>query len=353
MHALKIQLPQYTSKDITILLCSMLPYSVLLNSFVFKENYFDSVWAFSSATLVTFSIMAVDYMGCRGIAAFLRQRFADEKYLNTRLALSITIFILTSAVLLSLMLRTYEFTSFLDYKFNERDFIQGFAWMVVMNVFLTFLNEGVSRFQNYRDTIKETEQLKKEYRKSQLLGLKSQVNPHFLFNSLNTLSSLIYEDSDKAEQFLNELSKVYRYLLRNDDEQLVTLETELTFAHSYHFLIKSRYGEGFRLTIDVANDKKQWQLPPLTLQMLLENIFNFNKINKAQPLIISIASKGEFLEIKNTMQPKLGNYDTETGLENIARKFWLLCQQSISIESNDQERVILLPLIPQKENSAV
>jgi sensor histidine kinase YesM len=331
----------------------MLPYSVLLNSFVFKEQYFNSFWAFSAATLVTFAIMAIDFIACGSIASFLRQRFSDDRYLNSRLALSITIFILSSAVLLSLMLRAYEFTGFLNYKFNDRDFIQGFAWLVVMNVFLTFLNEGITRFEQYRDTIKETEQLKKEYRKSQLLGLKSQVNPHFLFNSLNTLSSLIYEDSDKAEMFLNELSKVYRYLLRNDEEQLVSLETELAFAHSYHFLIKARYGEGFKMTIDVPENKKKLQLPPLTLQMLLENIFNFNKISKANPLIIAISYKNDFLEICNTIQPKLGNYDTETGLENIAKKFWLLSQQSISIETNEKERVILLPLINVNELSAV
>jgi len=353
MHALKIRLPKYTNKDMTILVLSMLPYSVLLNSFVFKENYFDNVWTFGAATVVTFSVMALDFILCGSIAVFLRDRFGDEKYLNTRLALSITIFVLISAVLLSLILRAYEFTGFLDYKFNDRDFVQGFVWLVVINIFLTFLNEGITRFDQYRITIKETEQLKKEYRKSQLLGLKSQVNPHFLFNSLNTLSSLIYEDSDKAEKFLNELSKVYRYLLRSDDEQLVTLETELSFAHSYHFLIKARYGEGFQLTINVPDDKKQLQLPPLTLQMLLENIFNFNKINKSAPLIISINYEDGNLEIRNSIQPKLGNYDMETGLENIAKKFWLLSQQSISIESNNNERIIQLPLMPEKEKSAV
>jgi LytS/YehU family sensor histidine kinase len=177
------------------------------------------------------------------------------------------------------------------------------------------------------------------------------VNPHFLFNSLNTLSSLIYEDADNAERFLNELSKVYRYLLRNDEEQLVSLETELGFAESYHFLMKSRYNDGFQMTIDIPEEVKKLQLPPLTLQMILENIFNCNRINKSAPLLISISYTKDCLEIRNSIRPKLGSYDNESGLENIAKKFWLLCQQSIDIEKTDKERAIYLPLLSEKELS--
>jgi two-component system LytT family sensor kinase len=348
MYALNIKLPKYTSKDGIILLCSMLPYSILINSLIFKEHYFGSLWSFISATTLTFIIMAGVFITCGAVAVFLRNRFADEKYLNLRLFLTITIFILTSAVVLSLTLRGYELISFLNYTFSEKDFIQSFVWLSVLNVFLTFLNEGVSRFEKYKATLKETEQLKKEYRKSQLMGLKSQVNPHFLFNSLNTLSSLIYEDEEKAEQFLDELSKVYRYLLRNDDEQLVTLETELAFANSYHFLLKARYGEGFHFVIDVPPSKRTLLLPPLTLQMILENIFNCNRINKSTPLLININYVNNCLEIRNSIQPKLGKYDNELGLENLTNKFWLLFQKSIAIETANNARVISLPLIQEK-----
>jgi two-component system, LytTR family, sensor kinase len=348
MHALKIQIPKYTSKDGIILLCSMLPYSILINSLIFKERYFNSLWSFTSATFLTFIIMAGVFMGCGSVAVFLRHRFSDEKFLNLRLFLTITIFILTSAVVLSLTLRAYELFGFLDYSFTEKDFIQSFVWLAVLNVFLTFLNEGVSRFEKYKATLKETELLKKEYRKSQLMGLKSQVNPHFLFNSLNTLSSLIYEDEEKAEQFLDELSKVYRYLLRNDDDQLVTLEIELAFTHSYHFLLKARYGDGFHLAVDVPESKKKLLLPPLTLQVILENIFNCNRINKSVPLLINISYVDNHLEIRNSIQPKLGKYDSDMGLENLANRFWLLFQKSVNINTFDNTRVISLPLIIDK-----
>ena len=113
--------------------------------------------------------------------------------------------------------------------------------MAIMNIFFTLVMEGISRYNNWRENLKETEQLKKTFTQSQLLGLKSQVNPHFLFNSLNTLSSLIAEDEGQAETFLNEMSKVYRYMLRGDDEQLVPLQTELKFIASYTHLLDKRF----------------------------------------------------------------------------------------------------------------
>src|SRR5205085_5679631 len=136
---------------------------------------------------------------------------------------------LMSAVYVSLILRGYDYFNFFGYEYAEPDFIKCYTSIIVVNIFLTFLNEGVYRFEKYRATVTETEQLKKEYMQSQLLGLKSQMNPHFLFNSLNTLSSLIHEDAETAENFLDHMSKVYRYLLRNNDEQLVKLGTELNF----------------------------------------------------------------------------------------------------------------------------
>jgi LytS/YehU family sensor histidine kinase len=219
-----------------------------------------------------------------------------------------------------------------------------------MNVFLTFLNEGVSRFESYKTTIMETEQLKKEYMQSQLLGLKSQMNPHFLFNGLNTLSSLIQEDADKAEDFLNHMSKVYRYLLRNNEEKLVELDTELGFIKSYYFLLKARHADGLDLSIEVSPDHYNDLIPPLTLQMIFEDATAQNTACKDCPLFISIRSLEHQLVIKNTVQPKLNNTEgTNDRLENISNKFRLLCQKEVIIEETPMERIITLPLIPNKE----
>jgi LytS/YehU family sensor histidine kinase len=193
--------------------------------------------------------------------------------------------------------------------------------------------------------------LKTEYIQSRLLGLKSQLNPHFLFNSLNSLSCLIQESPDKAEKFLDEMSKVYRYLLKNSDEQLVTLEAELQFTRSYFYLLKERHGEGLNIEINVQDDFLETQLPPLTLQILLESAFNMNAISKEQPLIIelSITNNG-WLQIKNNVQRKISDSLADrAGIQNLSKKFRLLCNKYIVVKDTGKFQVITVPLITAKE----
>jgi sensor histidine kinase YesM len=133
-----------------------------------------------------------------------------------------------------------------------------------------------------------------KYRSSkQLLGLKSQINPHFLFNSLNSLSSLIDESSEDAEKFLDEMTKVYRYMLRNE-ELLVPLEKEMQFIRSYYALLKARYGNGIQLEIDINEACWQALLPPLSLQVIIENAFTQNIVAKNTPLKISSVLKVKY-----------------------------------------------------------
>ena len=247
-------LPKYTNKDHTILVFSMLPLTFLLNYILFGDRFFSEGLLFICSTLLTFLILGSSFFLYASVAVVLRGRFPEESQANKRLAIAIGIFFLMSYVLMTIIFRSYDLIDFFGYRYNDSDFAKAFASMVVVNVFLTFLNEGVSRFDIYKATSQQTEQLRKEYTQSQLLGLKSQLNPHFLFNSLNTLSSLINENPEKAEHFLDEMSKVYRYLLRNTDEYLVLLETELGFIRSYFYLLKARHGDAVQLTVNVTND---------------------------------------------------------------------------------------------------
>ena len=351
MSIRNIHIPRYTSKDVPILIGSMLPLSVIFSIFLFGKTYFSDWKIFLFVTCVMFAITGSAFLVYGLVAILLRNRFPQEEQLTKRLIFSVVIFILMSAVLLSVMLRGFELIGFLNYRFSEADFTKSFLVLVVMNVFLTFLEEGVSRFEQYKATVKETEELKKEYMQSQLLSLKSQVNPHFLFNGLNTLSSLINENPEKAEKFLDELSKVYRYLLRSSEEQLVPLKTELTFISSYYHLLKARYGDGIELTIDVAEEEQEQLIPPLTMQILFENTLSQNSISKNQPLQIHISYNNNWLEIKNNNQARINNNASEKGLENIANKYVLLGQPYIGIDNDSKERIIRLPLIPNTQMS--
>src|SRR5688572_15688661 len=361
-----MKLPQYSGKDYVIMVWTITPFTIILNSIIFGKRYFTEWPVFAIASVVAFLFLCISFVLYGGVAVAFRNRFPKDDEFLKRTLIIIGLFIIMTGLLMILLFTIYESIGSLNFTVSEGRFIGAYSATVVLNIFLTILHEAVAKFASYKATLIETEQLKKEYMHSQLLGLKSQVNPHFLFNGLNSLSSLISDDPAKAERFLDEMSKVYRYLLRNDDEQLVELDTELRFITSYYYLLSVRYGEGIQLNMNVADEQRELMIPPLTLQMLFENAFSLNSISKDQPLIISIESQpsfakvsagapGGWLEIKNNIQAKLGG-DIEAnkeGLNNIINKFRLLCRQTVTIEDSATHRVIRLPLIKKEEMSTV
>ena len=338
-------IPKYTNKDSTILVATMLPMAMVLNYILFGNVYFHDIQRLLIGTAVAFLILSGAFISYGLVAISLRNRFPNEKDLYKRLLICIGLFAIMTGVIISMTLRGYEHFGFLNYTYSDEDFAIAYAAFLVINVFLTFLNEGIYQFEKYAATVRDTEELKKEYMQSQLLGLKSQMNPHFLFNGLNTLSSLIHEDSDDAEDFLDHMSKVYRYLLRNSDEKLVTLQTELQFIQSYYYLLRKRHGEGLLLKTEIADPDRHLLIPPLTLQMIFENILNQNAVSKHDPLIVSIETKDQKLMIKNSLLPKMNVSEKDQALDNINNKYRLLCQQGMKVITGQNSRTIELPLI--------
>lgn len=348
--ARSLAIPKFHAKDFTVLVATMLPMGILLNYFFYGDAYFSSASQFTITTFITFLYVGTAFLTYGIVAILLRNRFPEDRQLFKRLLICLGIFFLMSAVYISVLLLGYDHFHFYGYDYLENDFTKGYLTLITVNIFLTFLNEGISRFEKYKVTITENEQLKKEYMHSQLLGLKSQMNPHFLFNSLNSLSSLIQENSDKAEEFLDHMSKVYRYLLRNNEEKLVTIGTEINFIKSYFFLLKARYEDGLQLQINISDESKNRWIPPLTLQMITENAMNQNSVNRSNPLKIRIRDNAHGLEIINSVQPKINseNFNSEIE-ENINNKYRLLCGCEIEIEESNQQRSIVLPVIANKE----
>ena len=327
--------------------------ALILNYNLF-DNYFSNAAVFLGSTLVTFIILIPAFIFYGMIAISLRNRFPNDSQTIKRVAICIGVFLLLSAVVIAFFLLIYETVHFLGYQFSEEDYTNCYLATIVMNIFLTFLNEGISQFERYKVTLIETEQLKKEYLQSQLLGLKSQMNPHFLFNSLNTLSCLIQEDEEKAEDFLDHMSKLYRYLLRNNEDRLVCLKTEIEMVRSYYFLLKKRHSEALNLKIDVPEQYLKNEIPPLTLQMIVENAVNQNSLTKNEPLNIIVKAVGGEIEIEHNKQPKLyGTNESEEAIDNITNKFRLLTQKEIEIVEETEKRIIRLPLIEKKEPVAV
>jgi len=351
--AMHSKLPQYTKSDLAIMLFIVVPWILILNWLIIGPLYFHSIGIFLTATLLTFLMMGASWQVHTWIAVTLRDRFPREEQTTMRLLFAIPLFILVTALLTTLFFWGYSAVHFPGVDFNSGRYQTALVIGAVVNVFTTFVHEGIVRFERWKTVLIENEQLKKEYMQSQLLGLKSQINPHFLFNSLNSLSSLINDDEQEAELFLNEMSKVYRYLLRNNDEELVPLHTELDFVRSYFYLLKTRLGRAIELCVSVDADAAEKQLPPLTLQMLLEDVLNCNTCSRDQPISIQITTKGDLLELRNTIHRKRSDEnDTSESFENMKNKFWLLCQRRVEIDETEAERLIRIPLITEKRGKA-
>ena len=230
--------------------------------------------------------------------------------------------------------------------------------------------ESVRYFTLWEKTSLEKEQLERENLQSQLAGLKSQVNPHFLFNSLNTLVHLIPENPDSAVKFVQKLSKVYRYILEMRDASTTPLSTELEFLNAYVFLLKERFGDNLHVDIDDAIcepiDRVTQSDPinttvcedhvvPLSLQILFENAIKHNIISAQRPLFISVfIENNERLIVKNNLQRKNQVQEgTGVGLQNIQNRYQLISQKDVDIIVTKDSFIVSLPLLKIENQSIV
>jgi PAS domain S-box-containing protein len=193
-----------------------------------------------------------------------------------------------------------------------------------------------------------TELLKvqKENLQSQIEILKQQVNPHFLFNSLNVLSGLITVDVTKAQLFIDEFSQIYRYVLETIEKPVTSLSKEIDFMHSYLFLQQIRYGENLTFSVTIPAGLLAMVVPPLSLQVILENAIKHNIVNESKPLLIEIFSEGQFLVVKNNLQPKISApVSTGLGLKNLVKRYALITDMEPSFKIETNHYVARIPLI--------
>jgi len=226
--------------------------------------------------------------------------------------------------------------------FNPRliHFVYVFMLIILLIISRTILLSNQSK----KDAV-EKERLKKRNVEYELSNLKNQLNPHFLFNSLNTLTLLVRNDPDSAEKFIAKLSILYRSMLQSNDEDLVLLGQEIDFLESYIYLLKQRFRENFNVEIKIENKLLELKIPSLALQLLVENTLKHNEISKRNPLTVYIYNKGNTLFVKNKIQKRRGDIDsTKTGLANLNERFKLLLGRSIEVVDNQDQFTIKLPL---------
>ncbi|MFM9951214.1 MAG: sensor histidine kinase [Saprospiraceae bacterium] len=208
----------------------------------------------------------------------------------------------------------------------------------------TFLHGRAFLFQ-WKESLLEAEQLKRAHLTAKYENLKTQVNPHFLFNSLNVLSNLVYKDQDQAVRFIKQLSNVYRYLLDMREQEVVSLETELEVLKDYISLLKIRFGESLNINLTLESDAGI-AIPPLTLQMLVENAVKHNIASKNLPLDISIFRQGDQIVVENNLQSRLNNPEsTGIGLINIQERYRHVSDKVVAIENGPHTFRVILPVL--------
>lgn len=212
--------------------------------------------------------------------------------------------------------------------------------ILVMSVFEAwiFSIESKRAKQKADHLLEELSQIKFEV-------LKSQINPHFMFNSLNVLSGLIKKDIARADQFIDEFSHIYRYVLETIEQPVTTLSKELDFMRSYFFLQQIRYGDCLTYTVDIPAHLLHWSLPPLSLQVLLENAIKHNIVNEQKPLRIEIACEHEQLIVRNNLQTKISGFSTGLGLKNLVKRYALISNQVPEFKVINNQYVAKIPLL--------
>lgn len=206
--------------------------------------------------------------------------------------------------------------------------------------------ESAFFYARWRESLVEQERLRRQHTESQLEGLKNQVNPHFLFNSLNTLAYLIPEDPDRGVRFVEELSRVYRYILEIRDYRLIPLESELTFLDAYAFLLKERFGEKLVIEVDIPPEYRSYQVIPLSLQMLIENAIKHNEISTTHPLKIALTVQGNKLYVRNTLRRKRQTQpSTQVGLQNIRNRYAFFTRETVEVSDTEGYFLVALPLM--------
>ncbi len=219
---------------------------------------------------------------------------------------------------------------------------------IVITAIISLFLHSRAFLLGWREASLRAERLAREQLHSQYLSLKNQLQPHFLFNSLSALSSLVHQNPDLATRFIHQLSGMYRYILSYSEDSLVPLDQELTFLRSYLFLMQIRFGDNLRIDIDLpALDG--YMVAPLTLQLLAENAFKHNEVSQANPLSLRIyfAPDGHHVVVSNPIQPRtMPAESTGVGLSNIRKRYLLLSGRQVSIHQSNGRFEVFIPLIP-------
>ena len=335
-----------------------LVYILLLAAYSFFNILFtggDNFFTFPISRYHLFAIIllmvALVWESNRLLFSFLEKHTSRlEKKVNI-LVLFFTLSLLPVAIISAVT--SYLIPGWLGFEVAETNmqFRLALAFTFRINLFLHTIHAIIYYNSRLKNSLLEAEKLKTLTVESQFEALRNQVKPHFLFNSFNVLSGLIYKDPALASEFIQQLSRVYRYLLYHQQEKLVSLKTELDYLDSYIFLLRIRFGDAFEVDKNIDDYLlEKFCVPPASVQLLLENAVKHNKTSKKDILKVNIFEQDGFLVIRNNIQLKTNQEPSSgLGLHNIKMRYRHLANKNIVVKQDEHFFTVRLPLIMQPD----
>jgi sensor histidine kinase YesM len=330
-------------ENITMLIGVPIVGFLLTFIFISNENiiFFSRGHLFSVLTSII--VTAINWAGCRFIVVKLWSKYPWHLKPTKHIFIEIPVVIGFTIGLMSLM-------TVIDIKTSGNFFSHEIFWhntffVIILTLFIVSFHEALFFYYQWKENFNKSLVLEKANIKAEYDTLKSQINPHFLFNSLNTLISYV-ENNDVATKYVYNLSDFLRYTLDNKDTDIKLLRDELNLVRKYIYLQKSRFKEHLIIDIDIPEKYYHYTIPPLALQMLVDNAIKHNIISKDKPLEINIFIEPEiYIVVENNLQKRYETNSTKQGLINIKNRYAFLSEKDIIISEKNNKFTVKLPLV--------
>lgn len=338
----------FQKKDLPSFIIGNMLISIVI-MLAFMDNPFSSARLFFIAYSWALAICVTQWLGHSYIFHRLDKRISWIEKPVTRAILGLIALIIYSAI------------AFYVIQFLFFYLVQGrlpdvtWRWMlgyviypVGISFVITLVFTAIAFFNAWKSSVLNAEKLKTEMMAYKYETLRNQINPHFLFNSFNVLSDLVYEDQDAAVKFIQKLSQLFRYVLESREKELVPLKEEIDFVDSFAYLLQARFDEKLKISREFEPAPNE-MIVPVSIQMLIENAVKHNEVSAVYPLEISISKTDDFVVIANSLKEKSAdNESTKVGLNNLKQQFSYFTQREIKIIKTDSRFSVYLPIIREQ-----
>lgn len=341
----KFPLKQYSAKSFLFVLAAMLLLALAITILVF-DSHGEGFRVFMISYAWSVAICVTQWLGNSYIYGLLDKKYSWQDHLLKRAifgSLAIIVYSALAYLVVQVIMFKLVYGALPEnpiFWVLRTSYIAIFISFIVCMIFV-----AVGFFQNWKLSLLETERFKAEMLMYKYEALQNQINPHFLFNSFNVLSDLVFEDQRKAVDFISQLSQLFRYVLDSRDKELVPVKEELEFIRAYNYLLQTRFEDKLSILMEFEAQENE-MIVPMTLQLLLENCVKHNEISASQPLSIRIARKEDYIKVENSLQLKaMGAESRKTGLSNISQQYKYFTDKGIFIRETESSYAVEVPLI--------